>query len=168
MHDQHWPWPSWLTPSHTALAYWEEFFFSISMSKFAGHPVPSLKLHRVNFWIARIIHNSVLCFFIYPNIRKTCSRCPLCRRAHETKALKPQDKYLLYLTPQSTRGLQLVIGSMMCCGDSTPVTHQALACVTPALASQPWPAASSFITYWPSDTLPHLFNCCPHILGGTK
>ena len=31
----------------------------------------------------------------------------------EMIALKPQDKYQLYLAPQSTRGHQFVIGSMM-------------------------------------------------------
>ena len=73
----------------------------------------------------------------------------------ETIALKPQDKYRLYLTPQSTEGCQLAIGSMMHCGDSALVTHQALAFMMTASASQPWLAASSFMMYWTSDTLPH-------------
>ena len=51
--------------------------------------------------------------------------------------LKPQDKFQLYLAPLSTRGHQLAIGCMMHHGDSAPVTHQALACMRPALASQP-------------------------------
>ena len=71
----------------------------------------------------------------------------------EMIALKPQDKYQLYLAPQSTRGHQFVIGSMMHHGDSAPVTHQALACMMPASASQLLPAASRFM-YQSSDTLP--------------
>ena len=70
-------------------------------------------------------------------------------------ALRPQDKYQPYLTPQSTGGHQLAIGSMMDPGGSTPVTHQALVCMMPSLASQPWPEASSFMMYQSSDTLPH-------------
>ena len=56
---------------------------------------------------------------------------------------------------------------MMHHDDSAPVTHQALACMTPASVSQPWPAASSFMMYQPSELF-HIFNCCPHILGGAK
>ena len=55
----------------------------------------------------------------------------------EMIALKPQDKYQLYLTPQSTGGHQLAIGSMMHHGDSALVTHQPLACMTPTSVSQP-------------------------------
>ena len=68
-------------------------------------------------------------------------------------ALRLQGKYQLYLTPQSTRGHQLVIGAMMHHGDSALLTHQALACMTPTSVSQPWPAASSFVMHQTSDTL---------------
>ena len=74
----------------------------------------------------------------------------------ETIALKPPDKkYRVYLAPQSTGEHQLVIGSMIHHGGSAPVTHQALACMMPTSVSQPWPAASSSMTYQTSDTLPH-------------
>ena len=79
---------------------------------------------------------------------------PQVKEQCEMIASKPQDKYQLYLTPQSTGGHQLVIGSMMHHDDSALVTHQALACMMPAFASQPWLAASSFMTYQPLDTLP--------------
>ena len=70
-------------------------------------------------------------------------------------ALRLQGKYQLYLVPQSTGEHQLAIGSMMHHGGSTPATYQALVCMMPTLASQPWPAASSFVTYQTSDALPH-------------
>ena len=73
----------------------------------------------------------------------------------EMIALRLQGKYQLYLAPQSTREHELAIGGTMHPGDSTLVTHQALACMTPASASQPWLAAFSFMTYWSSDTVPH-------------
>ena len=73
----------------------------------------------------------------------------------EMIALRLQGIYQLYLSPQSTREHQLAIVSMMHHGGSTPVTQQALVCRRPTLVSQPWLAASSFMTYWSSDSIPH-------------
>ena len=59
--------------------------------------------------------------------------------------------------------MPLVIGSMMHHGDSALVTHQALACMMPTSASQPWLAAPSFMTYQTLDTLPHFELLSSHI-----
>ena len=40
---------------------------------------------------------------------------------------------------------KLVIGSMMHHSGLTLVTHQALVCMMPTLAYQPWSAASTFV-----------------------
>ena len=72
----------------------------------------------------------------------------------EMIALKPQDKYRLYLAAQSTGGDQLAIGSMMHHSDSAAMTHQALASITPALVCQLWLAASSIMMHQSSHTLP--------------
>ena len=90
---------------------------------------------------------------------KICERpiqdVPCMEEQGEMVALKPQDKYQLYLSPHSTKGCKLEIGSIMHHGNSAPVTHQALACMMPTSVSQPWLAPSSLVTYWSSDTLPH-------------
>ena len=67
----------------------------------------------------------------------------------EMIALRLQGKYQLYLNPQSTGEHQLVIGSLMHHCDSAPVTHQALACMMPALVSQP--LAGSILLHDVSD-----------------